>query len=98
MRPRATNFGAGRSVHSIRRIGYSAATGERRWSVPRMGVMPASSPLCDGHRLLTLKVNELAEAGYATPALVDDQILVRTEHSLWAFRKDPLKHQETKSP
>ena len=51
-----------------------------------------------GREWQTLKVNELGEAGYATPALVDDQILVRTEHSLWAFRKDQLEHQEAKSP
>ena len=26
---------------------YSAKTGERRWSAPRMGVMPIGSPVCD---------------------------------------------------
>jgi outer membrane protein assembly factor BamB len=35
----------------IEMIAYSAATGERRWSVPRMGVMPVSSPVCEGNRL-----------------------------------------------
>jgi outer membrane protein assembly factor BamB len=40
----------------------------------------------------TLKVNALEEAGYATPALVDDWILVRTEHSLWAFREDRIRN------
>jgi outer membrane protein assembly factor BamB len=35
----------------IEMIGYSAQTGEARWSVPRMGVMPISSPVSDGHRI-----------------------------------------------
>jgi outer membrane protein assembly factor BamB len=35
----------------IEMIGYSAKTGERRWSVPRMGVMPVASPVCEGNRI-----------------------------------------------
>ena len=35
----------------VEMIGYSMATGERRWSVPRMGVMPVGSPVCDKDRI-----------------------------------------------
>jgi outer membrane protein assembly factor BamB len=35
----------------IEMLAYSAATGERRWSVPRMGVMPVSSPVSEGDRV-----------------------------------------------
>jgi outer membrane protein assembly factor BamB len=38
-----------------------------------------------------LKVNNLQENCYATPALVEGKILVRGEHSLWAFSSEP-KH------
>ena len=33
-----------------------------------------------------LAVNDLAENCYATPAIADGVILVRSEHSLWAFQ------------
>jgi hypothetical protein len=46
-----------------------------------------------GREWHTLKVNELGEGGYSTPVLVDDLILVRTEHSLWAFRKERAHDQ-----
>jgi outer membrane protein assembly factor BamB len=42
-----------------------------------------------GREWQTLKVNELGDAAYATPAIVDNHILVRTEYSLWNFRNDP---------
>ena len=32
-------------------VGYSVASGERVWSVPRMGVMPIGSPVCTGNRV-----------------------------------------------
>ncbi len=35
----------------VEMIAYSVVTGERRWAVPRMGVMPVSSPVCDGNRV-----------------------------------------------
>src|SRR5262249_22065926 len=41
-----------------------------------------------GRELRTLQVNDLRDNCYATPALVDEMILVRSEHSLWAFRKE----------
>ena len=34
----------------------------------------------------TLQVNNLGEPAWATPAIVDGTILVRTETTLWAFR------------
>jgi outer membrane protein assembly factor BamB len=30
---------------------YAAATGERLWSIPKMGVMPVASPICVGDRI-----------------------------------------------
>ncbi len=30
---------------------YSAGTGQRQWSVPKMGIMPIGSPVCDGKRI-----------------------------------------------
>ena len=38
-------------------------------------------------RMCQLKVNDLPESCYATPALADGMIVVRSEHSLWAFRQ-----------
>jgi hypothetical protein len=35
----------------------------------------------------TLRVNDLRESIYATPAIVDGTILLRTERALWAFRQ-----------
>jgi outer membrane protein assembly factor BamB len=32
-------------------VAYSVATGERRWSIPKMGVMPIASPICVGDRI-----------------------------------------------
>jgi len=32
-------------------VGYAPGTGSRRWSVPRMGVMPIGSPVCDQARI-----------------------------------------------
>jgi len=44
-----------------------------------------------GREWTTLQVNSLPEGCYATPALAGDMMLVRSERSLWAFRKRP-KH------
>jgi outer membrane protein assembly factor BamB len=44
-----------------------------------------------GREWTTLQVNSLPEGCYATPALAGDTMLVRSEGSLWAFRKRP-KH------
>jgi outer membrane protein assembly factor BamB len=40
-----------------------------------------------GPELHTLQVNDLHDNCYATPALVEETMLVRSEHALWAFRK-----------
>src|SRR5213079_2197274 len=32
-------------------VAYAADTGERRWSIPKMGVMPIASPVCVGNRI-----------------------------------------------
>ena len=40
-----------------------------------------------GREWRILRVNDLHEKCYATPALVNGSILVRTEHSLWFFRQ-----------
>jgi outer membrane protein assembly factor BamB len=32
-------------------VGYAASDGKRLWSAPKMGVMPISSPICDGDRI-----------------------------------------------
>ena len=32
-------------------VGYAVLTGERLWSIPRMGVMPIASPICVGDRI-----------------------------------------------
>ena len=38
-----------------------------------------------------LAVNDLAENCYATPAIVDGLIVVRSEHDLWAFQNMSMK-------
>jgi outer membrane protein assembly factor BamB len=32
-------------------VAYAVDTGERRWSIPKMGVMPIASPICVGDRI-----------------------------------------------
>src|SRR5205823_4548452 len=32
-------------------VAYAADTGARRWSIPKMGVMPVASPICVGDRI-----------------------------------------------
>jgi outer membrane protein assembly factor BamB len=32
-------------------VAYAVDTGERRWSIPKMGVMPVASPICVGDRI-----------------------------------------------
>jgi len=32
-------------------VAYAADTGARRWSIPKMGVMPVASPICVGNRI-----------------------------------------------
>ncbi len=32
-------------------VAYAVDTGERRWSIPKMGVMPVASPICVGDRM-----------------------------------------------
>jgi outer membrane protein assembly factor BamB len=51
-----------------------------------------------GREWQTLQVNDLGEAAYATPALLDELLLVRTEHSLWAFRSEQVGRPATESP
>lgn len=35
----------------IEMLAYSSVTGERRWTIPRMGVMPVASPVSEGDRV-----------------------------------------------
>jgi outer membrane protein assembly factor BamB len=48
-----------------------------------------------GLEMRPLQVNDLHDACYATPALAEETILVRSEHALWAFRK---KGQNSQRP
>ena len=47
--------------------------------------------LRSGRDWRVLAVNELAENCYATPAIADGVILVRSEHDLWAFQNKSMK-------
>jgi outer membrane protein assembly factor BamB len=35
----------------VEMVAYDAKTGEKRWSIPKMGVMPIGSPVCEGNRI-----------------------------------------------
>ena len=47
--------------------------------------------LRSGRDWRVLAVNELAENCYATPAIADGVILVRSEHDLWVFQNKSMK-------
>jgi outer membrane protein assembly factor BamB len=54
--------------------------------------------IATGRELRTSQVNDLGENCYATPALVDEMVLVRSEHSLWAFREAAQRFQDSRTP
>ena len=47
--------------------------------------------IAEGRQWQTLAVNDLHEGCYATPAPVEETLLIRSEHALWAFAKRESK-------